>query len=176
MSPYVTIGISDIFSFMTLTTHAVVGAAIASSMPNYPVVGLILAFASHFVLDAIPHWDYPLSSQKTDNVNHMNDDMVINKDFFIDLLKIGTDMSCGVLLALLLFTLHGPHLFWIPMIGVFGAVLPDALQFAYFKWRREPLIALQRFHLWIHAKRDFDNKPLVGIPFQIAIMVLVVLV
>jgi hypothetical protein len=161
---------------MTLTAHAVVGAAIAASMPNHPALGFVLAFASHFVLDAIPHWDYPLSSQKTDNVNRLNDDMIINKNFFVDLLKIGTDMLCGILLALFFFTLHGPHLFLIPMIGVVGAVLPDALQFAYFKWRHQPLIALQRFHLGIHAKRNFDNKPMIGIPFQIAIMVLVVLV
>jgi hypothetical protein len=161
---------------MTLTTHAVVGAAIAASMPNHPVIGFTLAFASHFVLDAIPHWDYPLSSQKTDKVNRLNDDMIINKNFFIDLLKIGIDMSCGFLLVLFFFTLHGSHLFWIPMIGATGAVLPDALQFAYFKWRHQPLIALQRFHLWIHAKRNFDDKPMIGIPFQIAVMVLVVFV
>src|ERR1035437_1319913 len=152
---------------MTLTTHAVVGAAIAASMPNHPVVGFALAFASHFVLDAIPHWDYPLSSQKTDNVNRLNDDMIINKNFFIDLLKIGIDMSCGILLVLFFFTLHSPHLFWIPMIGVAGAVLPDALQFVYFKWRHQPLIALQRFHFWIHAKHRLDDKPLIGILLQI---------
>ena len=77
---------------MTLTTHAVVGAAIATSMPNHPVIGFTLAFASHFVLDAIPHWDYKLSSQKTDNVNSLNDYMIIDRNFFIDLLKIGIDM------------------------------------------------------------------------------------
>ncbi len=159
---------------MTLTTHAVVGAAIATSMPNHPVIGFTLAFASHFVLDAIPHWDYKLSSQKTDNVNRLNDDMIIDRNFFIDLLKIGIDMSCGILLVLFLFTLYNPHLFWIPMIGAAGAVLPDALQFAYFKWRHQPLIALQRFHLGIHAKRNFDKKPMIGIPFQIAVIILVV--
>ena len=161
---------------MTLTTHAVVGAAIAGSMPNHPIFGFVLAFASHFVLDAIPHWDYQLSSQKTNGKDRMNDDMVINKSFFIDLSKIGLDMLCGILLALLLFTLYIPHLFWIPLIGVAGAVLPDALQFTYWKWRHQPLIVMQRFHIWIHAKRDFNDKPLVGIPFQIAVMVVVIFI
>jgi hypothetical protein len=160
---------------MTLATHAVVGAAIASSMPNHPVTGFALAFASHFVLDAIPHWDYPLASHTTSTANRMNEDMIINKSFFIDLTKIGFDMLCGILFSLLLFTLHGPHLFWIPMIGVLGAVLPDALQFIYWKWRHQPLIALQKFHLWIHAKNDLNDKPAAGIPFQIALIVLVVL-
>src|ERR1035441_1590405 len=93
----------NISSLMTLTTHAVVGAAIAASMPNRPVLGFILAFASHFALDAIPHWDYRLSSQKTGGSNRMDDDMIMNKNFFIDLLKIGLDMSCGIILALLFF-------------------------------------------------------------------------
>jgi hypothetical protein len=161
---------------MTLTTHAVVGAAIASSMPNHLVFGFVLAFASHFVLDAIPHWDYRLSSHKTGGNDRMNDDMIMNKNFFIDLTKIGLDILCGTLLALLVFTLYNPHLFWIPLIGVFGAILPDALQFVYWKWRHQPLIALQRFHLWIHAKSDFNDKPVAGIPFQIAVIVLVILV
>jgi hypothetical protein len=161
---------------MTLTAHAVVGAAIASSIPNHPILGFTLAFASHFILDAIPHWDYPLSSRKTDNVNSLDDDMTIDKSFFVDLLKIGADMSCGIVLALLLFTLHGPHLFLIPMIGALGAVLPDALQFAYFKWRHQPLVSLQRFHIWIHAEQDFNDKPFIGIPFQIAIIILIVFI
>jgi hypothetical protein len=161
---------------MTLTTHAVVGAAIVTSMPNHPVFGFILAFASHFALDAIPHWDYRLSSQKTGSSNRMDDDMIMNKNFFIDLLKIGLDFLCGILLALLFFTLYSPHLFWIPILGVLGAVLPDALQFVYFKWRHQPLIALQRFHLWIHAKSDFNHKPLIGIPLQIVLIVIVIFI
>jgi len=161
---------------MTLATHAVVGAAIASAMPNYPVLGFVLAFASHFVLDAIPHWDYPLSSMKKDSSDRMNDDMILNKNFIADLSKIGLDVLCGILLVLLFFTVCGPHLFWVPIIGVFGAVLPDALQFAYWKWRREPLKSLQRFHLWIHARRNLNDKPLLGISSQVAIIILAAIV
>jgi len=116
----------DILSSMTLTTHAVVGAADCHKHADHPVIASTLAFASHFVLDAIPHWDYKLSSQKTDNVNRLNDDMIIDRNFFIDLLKIGIDMSCGILLVLFLFTLYNPHLFWIPMAGAAGARFSDA--------------------------------------------------
>jgi hypothetical protein len=165
-----------ILSSMTLTTHAIVGAAIAASMPNHPVIGFTLAFASHFILDAIPHWDYKLSSQKTDGVNPLNDDMIINKDFFVDLSKIGLDAGCGILLVLLVFTLYSPHLFWIPLVGVFGAILPDALQFVYFKWRHQPLTSLQRFHIWIHAKHRLDDKPFVGVLLQIALIAIVIFI
>ena len=162
---------------MTLSTHAIVGAAIVSSMPNHLILGFSLAFASHFVLDAIPHWDYKLSSHKTNGMDRMNDDLVINKKFFFDLLKISLDFMLGALLALFFFTAFGPHLpFWIPLIGVAGATLPDALQFAYCKWRHQPLIALQRFHLWIHAKKRLNDRPYVGIPLQIALVVLVVFI
>ncbi|OGG11458.1 hypothetical protein A2Z00_02830 [Candidatus Gottesmanbacteria bacterium RBG_13_45_10] len=41
---------------MTATAHALVAGAIASSVPD-PVLAPILAFSSHFILDAIPHWD-----------------------------------------------------------------------------------------------------------------------
>jgi hypothetical protein len=42
---------------MTATAHALVSAAIAASIPN-PAISISLAFVSHFVMDAIPHWDF----------------------------------------------------------------------------------------------------------------------
>jgi len=39
---------------MILSTHAIVGAAIASFLPSHPTTAFVLGFASHFVLDAIP--------------------------------------------------------------------------------------------------------------------------
>ena len=47
---------------MTLTTHGVVGGAIVSLIPTSPVLGLCLAFLSHYLLDSIPHFDYPIRS------------------------------------------------------------------------------------------------------------------
>ena len=47
---------------MILTTHAIVGGALASLFPTHPITAIAAGFASHFVIDAIPHWDYPLQS------------------------------------------------------------------------------------------------------------------
>lgn len=47
---------------MILSTHAVVGGAIGSLFPSHPILVALLGFTSHFVIDAIPHWDYPLKS------------------------------------------------------------------------------------------------------------------
>lgn len=41
---------------MTSISHALIGAAIAARVPN-PAVAATLAVATHFVCDAIPHWD-----------------------------------------------------------------------------------------------------------------------
>ncbi len=161
---------------MTLSTHAVVGAAIVCIIPEHPILGFSLAFASHFLLDAIPHWDYKLKSMVEDHDNRLNNDMIINKDFFIDLARIFIDALLGLVLVTIFFIMNGPHLFWLPIVGVVGALLPDALQFIYFKWKHQPLVGLQRFHLWIHSQTDFNDRPLVGIAFQVVIIIVALVV
>lgn len=47
---------------MIATTHALVAAMIATRLQN-PIVAPILGFASHFILDSIPHWDFGTSWQ-----------------------------------------------------------------------------------------------------------------
>ncbi len=42
---------------MTATAHALVAGAIARAIPN-PAIAVPLAFASHFIMDCIPHWDF----------------------------------------------------------------------------------------------------------------------
>ena len=42
---------------MTATAHALVGGAIAASIPN-PLIGIPLAFISHPFIDMIPHCDF----------------------------------------------------------------------------------------------------------------------
>jgi hypothetical protein len=41
---------------MTATAHALVAGAIARAVPN-PYLAIPLAITSHFIIDAIPHWD-----------------------------------------------------------------------------------------------------------------------
>lgn len=42
---------------MTATAHALVGGAIAASIQD-PALGIVIATASHPLLDMIPHWDF----------------------------------------------------------------------------------------------------------------------
>lgn len=156
---------------MTLATHAVVGAAVASVVPNHPILAFTLAFASHFALDAIPHWHYPVATIEHDKKNPLNNDMRIDKQFPFDVAKIGGDAMLGVALAYVFFQPSGESLQPFILVGALGGILPDPLQFVYWKFRHEPIATLQRFHVWIHAKRDFDANTPLGAALQFLIIV-----
>lgn len=48
---------------MLETPHVVVAAAIAAKIPN-PLISIPLAFASHFILEKVPHWNPHLNTEK----------------------------------------------------------------------------------------------------------------
>ena len=73
---------------MTATAHALVGGAIAASIPD-PALGLPLAAISHPLMDLIPHWDFGFNWRKTPKLK-----------LFI---QCSLDLSFGVVLAYLLF-------------------------------------------------------------------------
>lgn len=138
---------------MILSTHAVVGAAIASLFPSHPVLAVAAAFASHFAIDAIPHWDYPLQSITIGN-GADNRRLKIDAALVRDLGLIGFDAFAGLALAILLFAT--PATAWITVLGAVAGMLPDPLQFAHSICPREPLKSLQHFHSWIHSKRKLE--------------------
>lgn len=47
---------------MLETPHVVVGAAIATQIPN-PFIAIPLVFASHFILEMVPHWNPHLNTE-----------------------------------------------------------------------------------------------------------------
>ena len=155
---------------MILTTHASVGAALATIMPNNPVLGFVIGFGSHFILYSIPHWDYKLRSSRRNKQKPLTNDIIIGKDFYKDLVKIGLDATLGLVLSLFFLGFLQQQLILMILCGAIGGMTPDFLQFVYFKWRHEPLISLQKFHIWMHAKTGLNEKPLLGILSQVAII------
>jgi hypothetical protein len=155
---------------LTLTTHAVVGAAIVSIMPAHPLLGLSLAFASHFLLDAIPHWDYPIRSPSVHPA--IAAPMKYDRALFADMLTIGADAALGVTLAIVLFATRASLI--LVFCGACAAILPDMLQFAYMRLPREPLTSLQQLHRWIHTSHKMP--PVSGIISQLAFVAAVVVV
>ena len=154
---------------MILATHVIIGAGLASFFPNNFVMAFAVSFASHFALDIIPHWDYELLSQTKNKENRLEEDIKIGKNFFLDLAKIILDVAIGSVLAVLFFHSWLGASWLLVLIGVAGGVLPDALQFAYFKIRREPLRVLQKFHLKVHSGNESlkEKFPKAGIFLQI---------
>jgi hypothetical protein len=147
---------------MILSTHAVVGGAVASLLSSHPVAAVVLAFASHFAIDAIPHWDYPLRSISLGP--GARNRLSWRGSRIRDLAVIVFDGCVGLALALMLFSTAATV--EVVALGALAAMLPDPLQFAYTLHPREPLKSLQRFHGWMHSK--YQIGPRIGICSQIA--------
>jgi hypothetical protein len=135
---------------MILSTHAIVGGAVASLFPSHPLLAAALGFASHFAIDAIPHWDYPLRSISV-KPEAYNVALKIDRTLFLDLSLIGFDACAGLSFALWLFA--AADSVGVIALGALAGMLPDALQFLHRLYPHQPLESLQQFHRWIHAKR-----------------------
>lgn len=162
---------------MILISHSIIGVAAASVFPSNPLVSFSVALLSHYIMDTIPHWDYKLLSSKEDSKTPLNNDMVIGKNFIFDLRNIFIDVLFGVIISFLLFYLFGfGHSVLILIVGIIGGILPDILQFVYFKIRKEPFKSLYIFHNFIHSRhKELKRHNVVGIFFQILTVFLIVL-
>lgn len=139
---------------MILVTHGIVGGALGALVPRHPLVAFGLGFVSHFLLDALPHWDYPLRSGVKVEGSPDYHDFQIGRAFMFDLIKIASDVLAGLAAIISVFVYRDGLAAWPSLAaGFLGGILPDALQFAYFKLRWPTLKKLQEFHMWIHAKR-----------------------
>lgn len=156
---------------MTLTAHAIVGGAIAAAMPTHPILGIGAAFASHFLIDAIPHYDYKVRSASIHPKK--GDPMKYDRALLLDFFSIGTDFALGLLLAFVLFAT--PATWFLVLVAAFAGQFPDALQFAY---TRAPHVlgGLQRFHEWIHTGYRMRGQLALGIVTQVAFLVVFVFV
>lgn len=125
---------------MILTTHLLVGAAIASKTKFLPLpLSLLLAFLSHYLLDALPHREYSVKNIKRK----------IWKKSLSDFLKVFLDVFIGsfILLALsknLLLALAG---------GLF-AILPDGLILLGLLFPNRLLKLHSNFHQKMHFPKD----------------------
>ncbi len=151
---------------MTLTAHAIVGAAVVAAVPAHPVLGVCAAFASHFLVDAIPPLDYQVRSASIHPLK--GGPLRFDRTLFLDFLFIGGDALLGLVLALLLFAT--PATFILVALGACAGELPDALQFLYLRYPHEPLTSHQRFHHWIHTTYRFADAPLIGIASQVSFL------
>jgi hypothetical protein len=172
---------------MTLATHAIAGAAIASFIPGRPVLAFTLGFASHFVLDAIPHYDYPIYSKTIDTngdfgTRRMSSavlrEALRHRDIlFRDGINFSFDASIGLLVSVLAFSYPADDVTLLITIlaGAIGGIFPDPMQFFSNAFPYEPLKTLQRFHHWIHQWRLREMGYLwTGIISQLTLVVIMI--
>ncbi len=160
---------------MTLTTHGIAGALISGVLINQPLIGLPLAFGSHFFLDAFPHRDYQILS--LDKISAGRGVIVMNrgKDFTLDLIRIGFDGILGLLIVWFFSTLASPGAFYLVILGGVLGMMPDALQFIYGKYRFKFLAPIQNFHSHIHTDIRFKNSLIWGVGSQLLLIILMAL-
>jgi len=138
------------------TVHMLSGAAIGK-MIGAPELTIPLAFLSHFILDAIPHYDTP-------GITDYNEHGITKKNIG-ELLVKGSEPVFGIILTIIL-AYQNPNLFLPILLGAFFAVFPDILEFLMREFRLNKAIKfLERFHN--NSKNNF-----LGAAIQIVICII----
>lgn len=156
---------------MLLTPHILVGAAVASKFSN-PLLGLLFAFLSHFLLDRIPHWEYSIETLKQIKTRGVKFCLPELKKIFIDIFG-----GC-VILIIAVHASSNNIPFWAWALGGFFGMLPDGLTALLFAKRGNgkalhvllyaPLKLFFIFHQSIHYSKQKGLPPLrIGLGTQL---------
>lgn len=139
---------------MSITNHALVGTAIALAIKQ-PAIALPLAFASHFVLDLVPHFGY---------YGKGFDEAFKHKATYIE---IGLS-TVGFLV--LLFTFK--YTVWLTAAAAILAMLPDAeWPYRYYLFEQKGLKPPSTFLTKFHASLQWCERPW-GIYVEIGFFIL----
>lgn len=162
---------------MTLTSHIVISGLLGASTNNYFLAAAV-GFFSHFIADAIPHWDSYLSPEFDSRAESEKRRFLKSKFFYKELGKVVIDILIGLgALSLIFFETSGFDNISYAAVGVFFGVLPDPLQLLYHmtNWR---FLKLNRdIQLRLHTL-IYKKKPTfwLGILTQVITILLVFLI
>lgn len=122
---------------MTATAHALIGGAIAASIPN-PQIGLPLAALSHPIADMIPHWDFGWGWKK--------------KSKFKLFIQSSFDLIFGIVVTYLFFGKSTDSIYLLS--AIFLSEVWDLLQMPYLLWGWNffPFSAFYKFQHDINGK------------------------
>jgi hypothetical protein len=120
---------------MILSAHILTAAVVVSKVQN-PVLGIFLAFLSHYLLDSIPHREYSAK-----NIFEKN-----WKKSLPDFLKVFLDGLIGFSIIFLITDNN-----FIIYLGGFMGILPDGIAFLALLFPRIKLLEIhQKFHHKLH--------------------------
>lgn len=133
---------------MTATNHVLTGAVIATVVGS-PVIAVPLAFASHFVLDAIPHFGI-----------HEDDTLKRNGHWLFRSVVATDTVFTIAALALVPVALHNHVNAWSVLIAMLAALIPDLLWIPHFlhEIRHKVARARTKFMLW-HQRIQWSETP-----------------
>ena len=157
---------------MILISHALIGASAARIISSNPLAAFIVGWASHYVADAIPHWQYHLKSlMKEPGSDRTTIGMAR------DITYVGLDFGIGILLPIYFFSgLGNGNSFLSIVLGAFGGMFPDALQFFHWLVPKGLLDIHQKFHDWVHTENELHQGSVSGVLLQVAIVAACVLI
>ena len=161
---------------MILSVHATFGAAAASLMPTHPVGAFVVGFASHFLLDLIPHRDYELISVEKDSERKPLLVETIYRKFRLirDITFVAIDALCGIGLGFMFF--FDPVYPWIFLIGAVSSLIPDFFTFLYLIFRHKPFGLFYNFHSeLIHSKMILNLSQIAGVGLQFVTVIILIL-
>ena len=147
---------------MTLTAHATVGAVIGLAV-GHPALGFSLGFASHFLMDMIPHGDAGISDNFRVHKHKQKHAVAY----------VAVDAIFAIFLVLFLINTRDiesiRNLTW----GVVGGVLPDLLIGVYDMTKTPFLKWFNTVHFWFH---DFFVKRKGDVPLYYALLAQLILI
>lgn len=151
---------------MILFPHMMAGAAIGSKISNKKLIFflILLSLLSHYLLDAIPHFEY--------DVTALNNGLNLN--FFIAAGKVLLDVATGFFF--IFFLLRKQKALPYALAGAFVALAPDFLIFL--SWQLNNLGFLNdvlAFGTMVHFPNNNLTSLELGITTQIAAVALVFL-
>jgi len=157
---------------MILTSHIIVGGLLAGQLSTYggSITGMAnyffqaaISLASHYLLDMVPHWEYPIGEFK--RISETHEPQLAKKAFWFDLAKVGADALIGF--SILFLSGYFLEIGWKSLIigGIFG-ILPDSLSFLSWFSPSSVLQTHNKFHQSIHTKIKAGSK--LGIATQAA--------
>lgn len=157
---------------MILSTHSVIGASFAGLLATDPALAFTVGLTSHYLLDAIPHWEYELASKT-------NDDELDFKfgttGFFSDISKIFLDLILGLAISYYLFVTLAGFSWLVVLAGIVGGVLPDFFQFFYAEHKIKLLAVTQKIHDFFHTEdRPYKKAQVKGALLQLGLVIVVV--
>ncbi len=129
---------------MLLTPHILAGAAIFSNVAN-PVLGLSLAFLSHYFLDLFPQKEYSIANIRSR----------CWKQSLPDFIKVFSDMLLGLLIIFLIVG-YNPFFF----IAALVAIVPDGFTMLTLIFSKNQLLKKHdKLHAAINAFCENKNLP-----------------